>query len=304
MQQNSNSSTTEQSVTEIKLARQLREALEREAATAEILKAIASSPSDVSSIFEAITERSNKLTNGLSTAVLHLDGNMLNLAGFTRRNEIADAALTKLFPRLVSDFKAYERTIRAAIPVQIEDCEVEFADEPALLDMSRKRGFRSVFLVPLLRNSVSIGLISVTRAEAGTVSDDHIRLLQTFADQAVIAIENARLFNEVQAKTRDLTEALTYQTGSSNILRVIASSPTDVGPALDAIVESAREICEAHDAVVMLKDGDELHFRAQQHGPIPINLDKWPINRESVTGRSVVDRLPVQVRDMLSDEGG
>ena len=82
---------------------------------------------------------------------------------------------------------------------------------------------------------------------------------QTFADQAVIAIENVRLFEEVQAKTRDLTEALTYQTGSSNILSVIASSPTDVEPVLKAIVESACELCEAYDAIVLLKDGDDLH---------------------------------------------
>ena len=96
-------------------------------------------------------------------------------------------------------------------------------------------------------------------------------MLQTFADQAVIAIENVRLFDEVQAKTRDLSEALTYQTGSGNILKVIASSPTDVGPVLKAIVESACELCEADDAVVLLKDGDDLRFSAH-HGPIPISL--------------------------------
>ena len=81
-------------------------------------------------------------------------------------------------------------------------------------------------------------------------SDKQIALLQTFADQAVIAIGNVRLFEEVQAKTRDLTEALTYQTGSGNILQVIASSPTDVEPVLKAIVESACELCEAYDALV------------------------------------------------------
>src|SRR6202022_2202159 len=122
------------------------------------------------------------------------------------------------------------------------------------------------------------------RNRVGAFSERQIELVQTFADQAVIAIENVRLFDEVQAKTRDLTEALTYQTGSSNILKVIASSPTDVGPVLQAIVESACEICEAYDAVVLLKEGADLHFSAH-HGPIPIGLDKWPINRRWVTGR-------------------
>src|SRR5204862_434599 len=96
-------------------------------------------------------------------------------------------------------------------------------------------------------------------------TDQQIELVTTFADQAVIAIENVRLFDEVQAKTRDLSEALTYQTGSGNILSVIASSPTDVEPVLKAIVESACELCGAYDVVVVLKDDDGLSSAAH-HG--------------------------------------
>ena len=118
----------------------------------------------------------------------------------------------------------------------------------------------------------------------------------------MIAIENVRLFDEVQAKTRDLTEALTYQTGSSNILSVIASSPTDVRPVLKAIVESACQLCEADDALVTLKDGDDLRFQAQ-HGSIPVVWERTPINRQWPSGRAVVDRTPVHVRDLLSTEG-
>ena len=118
----------------------------------------------------------------------------------------------------------------------------------------------------------------------------------------MIAIGNVRLFDEVQAKTRDLTEALTYQTGSANILKRDRSSPTDVGPVLKAIVESACELCEADDAVVLLKDGDDLRFSAH-HGPIPMSLEKWPINRNWIAGRAFVDRKPVHVHDLLSDEG-
>ena len=91
-------------------------------------------------------------------------------------------------------------------------------------------GYRSQLVVPLLSEGKPIGAIAVTRAASGKFPDHHIQLLQTFADQAVIAIENVRLFEEVQAKTRELSEALTYQTGSGNILKVIASSPTNVGP--------------------------------------------------------------------------
>src|SRR6202043_2659439 len=111
-----------------------------------------------------------------------------------------------------------------------------------------------------------IGVIFLSRCTVQPFTDKHIELVTTFADQAVIAIENVRLFDEVQAKTRDLSEALTYQTGSSNILSVIASSPTDVGPVLQAIVDSACELCDTYDAVVLLKDGEDLRFSAH-HGP-------------------------------------
>ena len=117
------------------------------------------------------------------------------------------------------------------------------------------RGYRSSLAVPMIRERRPIGAISVTRSRK-VVRRSPDQLLKTFADQAVIAIENVRLFDEVQATTRDLTEALTYQTGSSNILSVIASSPTDVRPVLRAIVESACELCGAYDAFVLLKDGD------------------------------------------------
>jgi signal transduction histidine kinase len=187
---------------------QLREALEREAATAEILRVIASSPTDFGVIFAAIAERSNRLVSGLSTAVLQLIDDTLHLAAFTRRSEAADAALINLFPLKLSGVDWYERTIREARPVQIEDSELGFADQPGLLDLSRKRGFRSVALIPLVRHSGSIGIISITRAETGKFREEHIRLLQTFADQAVIAIENARLFNEVQARTTELAQSL------------------------------------------------------------------------------------------------
>jgi signal transduction histidine kinase len=187
---------------------QLRDALEREAATAEILRVIASSPARFDPIFAAIAERSNKLVNGLSTAVFHLIDDTLHLAAFTRRSGMADGALINLFPLKLSEVDWYDRTIREERPVQIEDCELGFADHSGLLDLSRKRGFRSVALIPLLCHSGSIGIISVTRAETGKFREEHIRLLRTFADQAVIAIENARLFNEVQARTTELAQSL------------------------------------------------------------------------------------------------
>ena len=156
--------------------------------------------------------------------------------------------------------------------------------------------------VPLMREGAAIGLLLIFRKRVQPFTKQHVDLATTFADQAVIAIENVRLFDEVQAKTRDLTEALTYQTGSANILKVIASSPTDVGPVLKAIVESACELCGAYDAIVRLKDGNHL-VPSAHHGPIPTNMDKWPIQRNSVTGRAVIDKKPLHVHDMQSTQG-
>ena len=156
---------------------------------------------------------------------------------------------------------------------------------------------------PLLREGVPIDVSGLSRNSVRPFSGKQMALLTTFADQAVIAIENARLFDEVQAKTRDLSEALVYQTGSGNILKVIASSPTDVGPVLKAIVENACKLCEAYDAIVFLRDGGDLRFAAH-HGPIPpipTGLDKVPMSRNWVTGRSVIDKTTIHVHDLLSE---
>ena len=161
---------------------------------------------------------------------------------------------------------------------------------------------RSMLGVPLMREGAAIGLLLIFRKRVQPFTKQHVDLATTFADQAVIAIENVRLFDEVQAKTRDLSEALTYQTGSGNILRVIASSPTDVKPVLEAIVESACELCGAYDALVRLKDGDGLAFGAH-HGTLPVNLASVPISKNSTAGMAVIGRKPIHIHDLLSAEG-
>src|SRR5258706_6835319 len=181
----------------------------------------------------------------------------------------------------------------------IDNVDPEIADWPGL-PPARAAGTRAMAGTPLRREGKAIGDLIVSRDRPVPFTAEELALQQSFADQAVIAIENARLFNELQAKTHDLSEALIHQTGSGNILRVIASSPTDVGPVLKAIVESACELCDAYDAVVLLKNGDDLRFSAH-HGPIPLELERWPINRNWVTGRSVVDKTPIQVHDLLSE---
>jgi GAF domain-containing protein len=281
-----------------RLFNETREALERQTATADILKVIASSPSDTQPVFEAIARRAKTLIGGFSSTVFRFIDGIAYLEAFTPTTPAADEVLKTTFPQPVADFAPF-RMAQAGEVTQIPDTE---ASTYELQNISRARGYRSMLFAPLMNDRVSIGFIAVTRVQPGAFADHHVQLLRTFADQAVIAIENARLFNEVQAKTRELTEALTYQTGSENILRVIASSPTDVGPVLKAIVESACELCEAYDAVVRFKVGDELQLSAH-HGPIPVDSKKWLVSRRWTAGRAVIDKKPVHVHDMLSAEG-
>ena len=185
----------------------LRISVERQTATADILKVIAGSPSDVRPVFEAIAERSNGLIGGHSTAVVRIIDDIVELAAFTSVSPEADAALRASFPRPVTAYPMFE-LVRDGQVVNIPDTESELGAWAGARDIGRARGFRSMLLTPLRNERGLIGLISVTRKEPGTFADHHVQLLRTFADQAVIAIENVRLFDELQARTRELSLSL------------------------------------------------------------------------------------------------
>jgi len=289
-----------------RLFNETQEALERQTATADILKVIASSPSDVQPVFEAIAERSNRLVEGFSTAVYSLVDDTLYLKAFTRNNPEGDAALQASFPRPLSELSFGEH-IRDGEIVQIPDIEatVEMS-MPALQDMARLRGFRGVLFVPLLRDRATIGLISVTRKEPGAFAAHHIQLLQTFADQAVIAIENVRLFDEVQARTNDLSESLEFQTASSEVLKVISSSPDSLQPVLDVIVETSRHLCGTETSTIFLLHDNKFHIAAAS-GAMPEYLEFLknnpiaPDQRGSSTSRAAREKRTVHIPDIGAD---
>jgi GAF domain-containing protein len=151
-----------------------------------------------------------------------------------------------------------------------------------------------------LRDGLAIGSIAVTRAQAGLFPKRQIELLKTFADQAVIAIENARLFDEVQAKTRDLEESLQQQTATADVLKVISRSTFSLQKVLDTLTESVCRLCDAYDAVILLCEGEYLRIAAH-YGDIPV-VEKWPISRDWISGRCVVDRKLIYVHDLLAEE--
>jgi GAF domain-containing protein len=255
----------------VRLFNETKEALERQTATADILKVIASSPSDVQPVFDAIAMRSNRLIGGSSTAVFSVVDDKLHLMSFTTVSSAADAALKAVTDVPLSAFPVAD-AIRNHEVSQIVDTEVE--GMPVFLrDVARLRGWRSALTVPMVRESKLVGTIAVTRAEPGLFDDHHVQLLQTFADQAVIAIENVRLFDEVKARTEDLRQSLEYQTATSEVLSIISRSPTDVQPVFEAIAASALRLCGAKWSVVTRFDGAQLHLAALHNLSDPEGVD-------------------------------
>ena len=160
-------------------------------------------------------------------------------------------------------------------------------------------GFRTILSVPLMREGVAIGSIQIRRTEAQLFTERQVALLETFAEQAVIAIENVRLFKELEARNGALGESLEQQTATSEILRVISSSPTDVQPVLDAVTECAARLCESLDSAIWRRDGDRCLLIAHNGGiPIgPIGEFSLPLVRGTVSGRSVLDGQTIHVAD-------
>ena len=277
----------------------LGESLQQQTATADVLKVISRSAFDLQTVFDTLVESAARLCDAHHAMIFRREGDVFKLAanhGYTgeyrewMQRQIIGQGRGTLVGRTVLDRRM----------VHIPDATID--PEYAWNESIKRSGNRTMLGVPLLREGIPIGVIALARSNVSPFTVKQIELVTTFADQAVIAIENVRLFDEVQAKTRDLSEALVYQTGSGNILRVIASSPTDVGPVLKAIVESACELCDAVDAIVLLKDGDSQRMSAH-HGPIPIDMERWPLSRKWVAGRAFLDRKPVHVHDLLSVEG-
>jgi signal transduction histidine kinase len=284
--------------------RDLTESLQQQTATADVLKVISASPGELEPVFQAMLENAVRLCEAKFAMLFLFE---------EEKNEFRSVGKWNL-PPAWSEFLA-KNAIRAdprvplgrvamtKQPVQIADvlADQAYIDRyPGMVAVAELGGARTLLQVPMLKENELVGAFGIYRQEVRPFTEKQIALVRNFAAQAVIAIENARLLNELRQRTDDLTESLQFQTGSSNILSVIASSPTDVAPVLTAIVDSACELCDAYDAAVLLSDGDQLRFCAH-HGPIPISFEKLPINRNWTAGRAFVDRKPIHVHDLLAE---
>src|SRR5262245_21741831 len=292
---------------EKRLAEALRgeaEALEQQTATSEILRVISQSQTAVQPVFDTIVRSAARLCDGLFSGLYRLDGELIHqVAQHNYPPEGLDAA-RRFFPAPSSRALVAGRVVLEGAIVHLPDTELDPEYQPQL--MSRAIGVRSMLGVPLLREGVPAGAIVVGRAEPGPFSDSQIELLKTFADQAVIALENVRLFTELQARNRDLTEALGRQTATSEILQVISRSPTDVQPVFDTIVESAATLCDAAYSVLGSFDGELLDVVAA-HNWTPAAWEAarrtWPTppRRAMGSGRAILERAVVHIPDVELD---
>jgi signal transduction histidine kinase len=287
--------------------RDLTEALEQQTATSEILRVISSSPTDVQPIFDAIVRSASRLCGGEYAIVTRYDGELLHLAAQYNPRPGTAEETSKFFPQVPRrETSIVARALVDAAVVHVPDVETE-QSEPSAREAHRRIRLRAVVAVPMVHEGRPIGVVSVSRGTPGPFSDRQIALLQTFADQAVIAIENVRLFKELEARNSELTEALEQQTATGEILRVISSSPTDVQPVFDNIGRSAVRLCEARFAAVYRYDGDVLDL-ASHYNFTPKALAEvrsaFP-TRElggSSVGQAIRERRIVHIHDFESDK--
>jgi hypothetical protein len=223
--------------------RELDEALQQQIATSEVLRIIRRSPADAQPVFDAIVQSTARLCGAIFSAVFLWDGDRLRIA-----------ATKNLTPEATVQFHELERirrpdrsTIggRAILDRTIVHVPDVLADPEYSRELALAGGWRAVLGVPLLHDGKPVGSLTVSKTDPVPFSDRQIQLLKTFADQAVIAIENVRLFEAEQQRTRDLSETLEQQTATSEVLKVISSSPGELRPVFEAMLENATRICEA-----------------------------------------------------------
>ena len=271
---------------------ELAEAHEQQTATSEILRVISSSTRDIQPTLDAIAASAASLCEAAEAAVYRFDGDLIHVVAYHGGDLNGLEVLKRMFPRPPGRGTIVGRAILTGTVVQADvarDPEHEFQEIAGF--------FRAVLAVPMLRDGVVIGAIDVNRREDRPFSAKQIALLETFADQAVIAIENVRLFNETK-------EALEQQTATAEILRVIASSPTDLQPVMEAVAENAARVCEATDSAILRLEGEHLRLVAR-HGSLRLSMtmgDTVPVGRDTLVGQAVRDRRTIHVEDIKAAE--
>jgi GAF domain-containing protein len=278
-----------------RLLNELRQSLDQQTATADVLKVISRSTFDLQTVLDTLTESAARVCAAEKGVIFQRDGDLYRLgANFGFSRDAAQYALEH--PQQAGRGSAVGRVALEGKVIHIPDVLAD--PEYSAAGYQRAFGFRTILGVPLLRDGTTIGVFALTRDKVNPFSQQQIDLVTTFADQAVIAIENVRLFEDVQKRTDDLTESLEQQTAIGEILRVISNSPSDVQPVLDSVAEHAARICEAQIVDIFLVENDMLRDAASfgDLGRPPV----MKLDRSTVSGRSVCDLQPVHIADLHS----
>ncbi|HEY6893031.1 MAG TPA: GAF domain-containing protein, partial [Rhodanobacteraceae bacterium] len=277
----------------VRLFKETEEGLGQQTAIAGVLKVISQSAFDLQRVLTTLVETATRLCDASHGFVFRPDGDVYRLAVAYGASPEFEAHIRRIPVRPERGY-LIGRVVGDRRPVQILDA----AEDPDYRDAESQRlgGYRTMLGVPMLNGDEVVGVIVVWRSEVRAFSAKQIDLLATFADQAAIATENARLFDETR-------EALEQQTAVAQILRVISSSPTDVQPVLDAIAERAAKLCDAAAASMYLLDGNALrHLASKGPSPDPVShVDALPLDRNSITGCAFLERRLLQVQDMLAE---
>src|SRR5262245_9884932 len=284
-----------------RLLSDLRESLQQQTATADVLKIISRATFDLPRVLETLVESAATLCDSYDTTILQREGDALRIV--SRRGRIPAIGQGGTLP--VRRGVTAGRAVLDRQTIHVADMQSETDEYPESSALARRLGFHTVLVVPLIRAGEAIGAIALRRSEVRPFTERQISLLRTFADQAVIAIENTRLFEEVQARTKELQESLDRQTATSEVLGVISRSPNEVKPVLDTIVATAQRLCQAERAAIWRLEGET--FRPVAHHGMPEDLleslysVRMPVSRGNMAGRATLARRAVQVEDYTTD---
>jgi GAF domain-containing protein len=288
--------------------RELQESLEYQTATSDVLNVISRSPTDVQPVFDTIAQGAAQLCQAQFCHVFRFDGRLIHFAASHGQPQESVENMQRIYPIPPGRVSAAARSILNRAVESIPDIQADPEYEHGAT-----ANYRSIVAVPMLKDGRALGAICMARSAIGQFPERQIELLRTFADQAVIAIENTRLFEAEQAskrelmeRSRELKESLEYQTASSKVLSVISRSRNELQPVLNSIVETATVLCEAEYAWVLnLKQDGLLHLVASENA----NSDfvRWirdhpmEVAPGSAGGRAVLKRRTIHIPDVLED---
>jgi len=280
----------------------LSESLQQQTATADVLKVISRSTFDLQTVLDTLVESAARLCGADHALLFRRDGATCYLAANHGRSHQFEEYF-KQHPIAIGRGSLAGRTVLEGKVIHIPDAQSD--PEYTMTELIKLDPFRTMLGVPLLREGNPIGVITLTRAVVRPFTKQEIQLVTTFADQAVIAIENARLFEEVKARTEELSESLQQQTATAEVLKVISRSTFDLKAVLQTLVESACRICDA-DKGTITRQIDGVFYRAESYGFPAEVMEGWrkvPVTPErgNAAGRALLEGRPVHISDADAD---